>query len=109
MASRPHQRITYVIPSLSESIMADHSCRISRGRRFAVVALALAALATSLVATAFPVFPGAVGFGTNTKAGRDAADDALHIYKVTTLVGSLSPHPGSLRYGIEGVTGPRVI
>jgi len=91
--------------------MDDHSCRISGGQRFPIFAFALAALATAQVAIALPVFPGAVGFGTDTKAGRDAANDANHIYKVTTLDDSSYTNPvvGSLRYGIEKVNGPRVI
>jgi len=74
-------------------------------------AFALAGLAIAQVATAQPVFPGAVGYGTNTKAGRDAVDDDDHIYRVTTLDDSniSSPVRGSLRYGIERVDGPRVI
>lgn len=91
--------------------MDDHSCRISSGQRFTVFAFALAALATAQVAVALPVFPGAVGFGSNTKAGRDAVNDQNHIYKVTTLDDSNFTNPvvGSLRYGIEKVNGPRVI
>src|SRR5690606_26207994 len=45
--------------------------------------------------------PGAVGFGTNTPAGRGGS-----VYRVTNLNNSGS---GSLRYGLESVTGPRVI
>ncbi len=50
---------------------------------------------------ALPVFPGAVGFGIDTPAGRGGA-----IYRVTNLA---DEGPGSLRHGIERVTGPRVI
>jgi hypothetical protein len=73
------------------------------------------ALATSLAAPAasatLPVFPGAVGFGTTTKAGRDAVDDAAHIYHVTRLDDPdyTNPPVGTLRNGIETSTGPRVI
>jgi hypothetical protein len=75
----------------------------------AFFALALTLLATAPAAMALPVFPGAVGYGTNTKAGRGAAGD--HIYKVTTLDDSNvdTPIQGSLRYGVETLTGPRVI
>jgi hypothetical protein len=91
--------------------MTNYSRRTAMGRRVAVFASALAALVTAQVAFALPVFPGAVGFGTNTKAGRDAANDAEHIYKVTTLDDSNISNPvvGSLRYGVEKVIGPRVI
>lgn len=55
----------------------------------------------SAVLRALPVFPGAVGFGTDTVAGRRGK-----IYRVTNLEDS---GPGSLRYGMENVTGARVI
>lgn len=58
-----------------------------------------AALATAAVA--LPVFPGAVGFGTDTPAGRGG-----QVYRVTNLN---NDGPGSLRHGVESVTGPRVI
>ena len=78
-------------------------------KTFLVSAFALAILAAAPAAQALPVFPGAVGFGTNTKAGRDAP--ASNIYKVTRLDDpNLSTPPiGTLRYGIETLTGPRVI
>ena len=58
---------------------------------------------TALTATALalPVFPGAVGFGTDTAAGRGGA-----IYRVSSLADS---GPGSLREGVENLTGPRTI
>src|SRR5687767_15938295 len=91
--------------------MANYYCRTSMGRRFVVFASSLAALLAAQVAVALPVFPGAVGFGTNTVAGRGAVNDAEHIYKVTTLDDSNISNPvvGSLRYGVERVIGPRVI
>lgn len=52
-------------------------------------------------AAALPVFPGAAGFGTNTPAGRGGA-----VHRVTTLADS---GPGSLREGLEKLTGPRTI
>jgi hypothetical protein len=76
----------------------------------AFLSLALAILVAA-PASALPVFPGAVGYGTDTKAGRDAANDADHIYKVTRLDDPdyTDPPVGTLRYGIEKVSGPRVI
>ena len=91
--------------------MDDQSRCALGGRRLAIAAFALATIATAQIAFALPVFPGAAGYGTNTKAGRDAANDTSHIYKVTTLDDSNISNPvvGSLRYGIEKVDGPRVI
>jgi hypothetical protein len=91
--------------------MDDQSRCAMGGRRLAVAALALATIATAQIAFALPVFPGATGFGTDTKAGRDAVDDENHIYRVTTLDDSNISDPvrGSLRFGIEKVDGPRVI
>jgi hypothetical protein len=48
-----------------------------------------------------PVFPGAVGFGSDTPAGRGG-----EIYRVTTLADA---GPGSLREGVEKLRGPRII
>jgi len=73
----------------------------------AILALGLATLAVAPAALALPVFPGAVGYGTNTVAGRNA--DAAHIYKVTRLDDPSVSSAGTLRYGIETLTGPRVI
>jgi hypothetical protein len=91
--------------------MASHFCCTSSAQRFSILLFAIAFLATTQAAIALPVFPGAVGYGTNTKAGRDAVNDQNHIYKVTTLDDSSLTAPvfGSLRYGIEKVAGPRVI
>ena len=50
---------------------------------------------------AAPVFPGAAGFGSHTVAGRGG-----QIYRVTNLN---DRGPGSLRYGVEEIEGPRVI
>jgi hypothetical protein len=78
-------------------------------KAFLALASALAILAAAPAAQALPVFPGAVGYGTNTVAGRNA--DAAHIYKVTRLddPDRFNPPSGTLRYGIETLTGPRVI
>ena len=53
------------------------------------------------LAVALPVVPGAVGFGTDTPAGRGGA-----VHRVTTLADS---GPGSLREGVEQLTGPRTV
>lgn len=60
-------------------------------------------------AHSLPVFPGAVGYGTDTVAGRNAA--AADIYEVTSLEDNSysSPSPGTLRYGIEKIARPRII
>ena len=62
---------------------------------------ALLLLASAGPAAALSVFPGAAGFGTDTPAGRGGA-----VHRVTTLADS---GPGSLREGIEKLTGPRTI
>ncbi|HEY0944472.1 MAG TPA: MBG domain-containing protein [Opitutaceae bacterium] len=61
------------------------------------------ALFSSVVLRALPVVPGAVGFGTDTPAGRGGI-----VYRVTNLDNS---GPGSLRFGIEDASmrQPRVI
>ena len=69
-----------------------------RSLRFLLVPLALTACQ---LVQAFPVFPGAVGFGSHTVAGRGG-----QVYRVTNLNNS---GPGSLRYGVQNVEGPRVI
>lgn len=53
------------------------------------------------MAQALPVFPGAVGYGTDTPAGRGGL-----VYRVTSLADA---GPGSLRFGVEHLSGPRVI
>jgi hypothetical protein len=63
--------------------------------------LAVMALLACRVASARPVFPGAVGFGSHTVAGRGGV-----VYRVTNLDDS---GPGSLRHGIEHLDGPRVV
>lgn len=52
-------------------------------------------------ASALPVVPSAIGFGTDTVAGRGG-----EVYRVTNLD---DRGPGSLRFGMEEVEGPRVI
>ncbi len=61
------------------------------------------ALLSSALVQALPVVPGAVGFGTDTPAGRGGI-----VYRVTNLNNS---GPGSLRFGIEDASmrQPRVI
>lgn len=61
------------------------------------------ALFSAVVLRALPVVPGAVGFGTDTTAGRGGI-----VYRVTNLNNS---GPGSLRFGIEDASmrQPRVI
>ena len=77
----------------------------------AFLALALAIVVAAPAISALPVFPGAVGFGARTVAGRAAVNDEDHIYKVTRLDDPdyTNPPRGTLRFGIEKVTGPRVI
>lgn len=53
-------------------------------------------------------FPGAIGFGTETEAGRDALP--ADIYQVTRLDDDFNnPAVGTLRYGIEKIPRARVI
>ena len=65
------------------------------------LAAAATLFAAGVACPALPVFPGAVGFGTDTPAGRGG-----EIHRVTTLADS---GPGSLRSGIEELEGPRII
>jgi hypothetical protein len=57
------------------------------------------------LAAALPVFPGAVGYGTDTVAARNISDSSK-IYRVTSLANSGT---GTLREFVENRTGPRVI
>ncbi len=70
---------------------------------FRFLGAAAAALLSSVLTFALPVVPGAVGFGTDTPAGRGGI-----VYRVTNLNNS---GPGSLRFGIEDASmrQPRVI
>src|SRR5688572_12895288 len=62
-------------------------------------------------AHALPVFPGAQGYGTSTTAGRGTVGvaNSSTVYVVTSLNDSNPTVYGELRYGVENVTGPRVI
>lgn len=64
-----------------------------------------------LSAQPLPVFPGAEGYGTETVAGRGTVGVAgsTTVYVVTSLGDSAPAVSGELRYGIENVSGPRVI
>lgn len=70
-------------------------------KKLITLSLSLLFILTSLFASDPPVFPGAEGFGTTTPAGRGGV-----IYRVTNLNES---GPGSLREGVEMMTGPRII
>ena len=63
------------------------------------------------LAQSIPVFPGATGYGTQTVAGRGTVgvSGSTTVYKVTLLTDSNPSVVGELRYGVETVTGPRVI
>jgi hypothetical protein len=80
---------------------------IPQARRLAIASALLLCLCN--ISQALPVFPGAVGYGSQTIAGRNAA--AADIYEVTTLADDsyTSPSVGTLRYGIEKIARPRVI
>lgn len=67
-------------------------------RRLALLTLGLALTGS---AGALPVFPGAVGFGTDTVAGRGG-----EVLRVTMLDDA---GPGSLREAVENHEGPRVV
>jgi hypothetical protein len=69
--------------------------------RIAAGGALLLLLAGASPAPGLPVFPGAVGFGTDTPAGRGGV-----IYRVMTLADS---GRGSLREGVEKLAGPRTI
>lgn len=75
--------------------------RVFRRRGLASAALLGGVLLFTSGVQALPVVPGAVGFGTDTPAGRGGA-----VYRVTHLG---DDGPGSLRHGVERVEGPRVI
>lgn len=70
-----------------------------------------AALGSVAVVRALPVFPGARGYGTETAAGRGiiGVPGSSTVYVVNSLGDSNPSVPGELRYGIENVSGPRVI
>lgn len=70
---------------------------------FRFLSATIVALLSSGIVHALPVVPGAVGFGTDTPAGRGGI-----VYRVTNLNNS---GPGSLRFGIEDASmrQPRVI
>ncbi|OAM90499.1 hypothetical protein AW736_07590 [Termitidicoccus mucosus] len=69
-----------------------------------LVALA-AVFSLSNTGGALPVFPSAVGFGTDTPAGRKG-----RIVRVTNLLDDdKKPPAGSFRHAVEKVTGPRVV
>ncbi len=75
---------------------------LSRGRWImALAALWIGLVGSSPAVLALPVVPGAVGFGTDTVAGRGGA-----VYRVTNLA---NDGPGSLRFGVEKMQGPRVV
>ena len=57
-------------------------------------------LVVAQLSFAEPVFPGAIGFGTDTQAGRGG-----QILRVTSLAGE---GPGSLREAVE-TAGPRIV
>lgn len=59
----------------------------------------------TLASEGLPVFPGAEGFGTTTRAAYGLVGTSPIVYRVTNLNAS---GPGSLKYGIEH-SGPRVI
>lgn len=77
-------------------------------RLCALVCLWLISVRPSL---ALPVFPGAQGYGTETVAGRGTigVPGSSTVYVVTSLNDSNPSVPGELRYGVESVSGPRVI
>jgi hypothetical protein len=66
-----------------------------------VLSLLVTTAASGISAGVLPVFPGAAGYGTDTPAGRGGT-----VYRVTNLE---DDGPGSLRHGVERVSGPRVI
>jgi hypothetical protein len=78
------------------SLIASPFCRRRGWQLLLAAGIVLASRAAAL-----PVFPGAIGYGTDTRAGRSGA-----VYRVTNLD---DKGPGSLRFGIENVEGPRVI
>lgn len=77
-----------------------------------VILFCLAGLLSPLLsAQTLRVFPGAEGYGTFTPAGRGTVGVAgsTTVYVVTSLNDSNPTVSGELRYGVENVTGPRVI
>jgi hypothetical protein len=87
--------------------MRPSSCLALLGR----VLFLFAVLGGLTLAHALPVFPGARGYGTETPAGRGTigVPGSSTVYVVTSLGDSNPSVPGELRYGIENVSGPRVI
>jgi hypothetical protein len=86
----------------------SYSSLVRTARTFLPVLVALFSLAA---ARALPVFPGAQGYGTETVAGRGiiGVPASTTVYVVNSLGDSSPSVPGELRYGIENVSGPRVI
>jgi hypothetical protein len=88
--------------------MRTSSCLVLPGR---VLMLLFAVLTGVAMLRALPVFPGAQGYGTETAAGRGTigVPDSSTVYVVNSLGDSNPSVPGELRYGIENVSGPRVV
>lgn len=64
---------------------------------------------TGLNMRALEVFPGAQGYGSETVAGRGSVETPAKIYTVTSLGDSNPTVEGEFRYGVETLSGPRVI
>lgn len=86
---------------MPKSIPFNRSIASSFHRRLSCKLLLAAGVVFASTAAALPVFPDAIGYGTDTPAGRGGV-----VYRVTNLD---DKGPGSLRFGIESVEGPRVI
>ena len=86
--------------------------KISHSHVKKVILLCLAGLLCPfLSAQPLPVFPGAQGYGTDTVAGRGTVGvtGSTTVYVVDSLGDSSPAVSGELRYGVENVSGPRVI